>query len=87
MFKILIVSLNKQKIVNNLFQIRTFKRPVVPSDFDVEHHKHNLKENNNNDPIPYFMEQINKKKEKENYDIENEKWCTNEEEKLNDRED
>ena len=55
MFKILIVSLNKQKIVNNLFQIRTFKRPVVPSDFDVEHHKHNLKENNNNDPIPYFM--------------------------------
>ena len=87
MFKILIVNLNRQKIVNNLFQIRTFKRPVVPSDFDIDHHKNKCNKENKNDPIPYFMKQINKKKVKGEYDIENEKWCTNQEEKFNDRED
>jgi hypothetical protein len=80
-------TLIKKNIVRPFsFQlIRGFKRQIVPSDFDVEHHKNKIEKNNKNDPIPYFMEQI---KKKEKLDIENEKWCTdNQENELNERED
>lgn len=86
MFKILCINLNKQKKqINRIIQIRSFKRQIVPSDFDVEHHKNKKGKNNKNDPIPYFMEQIKKKGK---FDIENEKWCNdNQEDKYNKRED
>jgi hypothetical protein len=86
MFKILCINLNKQKTqINRIIQIRSFKRQIVPSDFDVEHHKNKIEKNNKKDPIPYFMEQIRKK---EKFNIEKEKWCTdNQEDIYNKRED
>ena len=86
MFKILCINLNKQKTqINRIIQIRSFKRQIVPSDFDVEHHKNKIEKNNKKDPIPYFMEQIRKK---EKNDIENDKCCTdNQEDIYNKRED
>lgn len=82
-------KLIKKNLIKIVFfqHYRGFKRPVVPSDFEVRYNEKKFKKQQN-DPIPYLlknMKNTQQKNLKKIYDVKSKRWCS--QDKLNDRED